>query len=93
MHDPEPDIDPTDARSPCPRRAAKARVSPNMPGMPGAWDNGLRDGDGTGMILPKAAGALGSALASRPIRSLLNGSIWQNGGGPEAEIAPTRLLN
>ena len=57
--------------------------------MPGAGDNGPRDG--TGMIPLKTAGALASTLASKPIRSLLNGSTRQNGGG--AGSAPTRLLN
>jgi len=70
--------------------APGARASPDMPG---AGDSGPRDGDGTGMIPPKAAGALASTLASKPIRSLLNGSTRQNGGGPGAESAPTRLLN
>jgi len=77
-----------------PRRDAGARGSPEMPG---AGDNGPRDGDGTRMIPPKAAGALASTLAStltsKPIRSLLNGSTRQNGGGPGAGSAPTRLLN
>ena len=71
-----------------PRRDAGARASPDLPG---AGDNGPRDG--TGMIPPKAAGALASTLASKPIRSLLNGSTRQNGGGPGAGSAPTQLLN
>ena len=77
-----------------PRRDAGAGGSPDTPC---AGDNGPRDGDGTRMIPPKAAGALASTLAStltsKPIRSLLNGSTRQNGGGPGAGSAPTRLLN
>ena len=80
------------------RPAPGAMLGPGRaPDMPGAGDNGPRDGDGTGMIPPKAAGALASTLAStltsKPIRSLLNGSTRQNGGGPGAGSAPTRLLN
>jgi len=68
---------PPEARPARPRRDAGARASPNLPG---AGDNGPQDG--TGMIPPKAAGALASTLTSKPIRSLLNGSTRQNGGGP-----------